>query len=424
MNTPSHQPAVSTRRMTAALLLLAATLSAPAFAANDVLLASDADLQASASDAVGNLVILTRAGTPQLPLLNVQRFDAQGHALGAAVSIASASSVVSSPALARNAAGRFAVAWIADPQGSHPQVLEQSFDIDGTARGPALTVATLPQRFSFFGTDKVVAVGIDDAGNSAVAWSNLNRIVDIPVGDGLIALNIDSIRVQRVTASGKLSGAPLLVAAEAAAPVPGIGGVASPAVLMQSGGDFSIAWHAGLARGAVRVQRYAGTSGLRVGSLKTLQQTSDPALLRTLPDGRWFAVFEGLDAQGFSDIDAHMYSSAGAMQGSAFRVNTYSLYSQDTPTLASDARGDLAVAWNSLGQVEGISSGAASYDIFVQRFRADGSTFGGEFRANSYTSGQQTDPQALLDAVGNLQVIWTGDGAQGYGIYLHYFAAP
>jgi VCBS repeat-containing protein len=70
------------------------------------------------------------------------------------------------------------------------------------------------------------------------------------------------------------------------------------------------------------------------------------------------------------------------------------------PSVASDAAGDSAVAWD-----------VAGGKIVVQRYDADGNPVGARFQANTITTGNNEGSKIAMDAAGDFVVVWTGDRA-------------
>jgi hypothetical protein len=90
--------------------------------------------------------------------------------------------------------------------------------------------------------------------------------------------------------------------------------------------------------------------------------------------------------------------SRGGLEGPEFQVNTYTTNWQYFPSVAMDDGGNFVVAWSSHRQ-DGSSSG-----VFGQRFSADGTTVGGEFQVNTYTTSAQYNPQVASDSDGDFVV--------------------
>lgn len=120
------------------------------------------------------------------------------------------------------------------------------------------------------------------------------------------------------------------------------------------------------------------------------------------------------------DIFARRYNNLGAAQdASAFQVNTSS-GALGSLNIAIDADGDFAITW------ENLLPGENSPDIYAQRYSADGTPQGVEFRVNTTTANAQQSPSIALDADGDFVIAWESllqDG-DDFGIYAQRFAGP
>ena len=94
--------------------------------------------------------------------------------------------------------------------------------------------------------------------------------------------------------------------------------------------------------------------------------------------------------------------------GGEFRVNTYTTGDQLAPRAAMDADGDFVVVWGS----DQDGSGRA---VLGQRYAASGALRGAEFRVNTYTSGDQAAPAVAARPRGDFVVVWSSshDGSGG-----------
>ncbi|REK09042.1 MAG: hypothetical protein DWQ37_19480 [Planctomycetota bacterium] len=142
---------------------------------------------------------------------------------------------------------------------------------------------------------------------------------------------------------------------------------------------------------AIRAETYTG-----LGSPPSVAMDADGDFVVT-----WAEVHSG-----GSDIMAQRFEPDGSSDG-RFLVNTYTTNSQRQPSVAMDADGDFVVAWTSSYQ------DGDSYGIYAQRFDAAGAPQGGEFRANSYTTGGQRNPDVAMDADGEFVIAWDSDGQDG-----------
>ncbi|ESQ87280.1 hypothetical protein ABAC460_19855 [Asticcacaulis sp. AC460] len=178
------------------------------------------------------------------------------------------------------------------------------------------------------------------------------------------------------------------------------------ALLANNGdGDFGIAAD-GAGRGQVYLQALATPDLMPV-------QASGPVVAGDGDTGGKFAAY------GFESVSA----GSGLMQAAPtgeFQVNTYTTGTQARPSVAADSDGDFVVVWHSNLQ-DGNGNG-----IFGQRFNASGVAQGSEFRANTYTTSAQQNPDAAMDSDGDFVVVWDAAGNQdgnGVGTYFQRYNA-
>jgi hypothetical protein len=93
-------------------------------------------------------------------------------------------------------------------------------------------------------------------------------------------------------------------------------------------------------------------------------------------------------------------------EGGQFRVNTYTTGNQYRPAVAAAPSGAFVVAWHSPGVSEDQTG------IQAQQFNAAGTPQGSQFRVNTYTTGDQFDPTVAADAFGAFVVSWASNGAE------------
>jgi hypothetical protein len=202
--------------------------------------------------------------------------------------------------------------------------------------------------------------------------------------------------------------------------------VERPAVAMDDNGDAVVAWSTYLPTGGglwgVYVQRYnaagaAQGSAFRISAPSGLKRGASVAMDA---NGNFVVAWTSSYGQdGSADgVYAQRFNAAGVLQGSEFRVNTYTTSSQTLGQVAMDPAGDFVVVWNSYGQ-DGSNAG-----IYAQRYNALGTPQGGEIPINSYTTGSQTSPSVTMDAAGNFVVTWNGAGAgDDEGVYARRYSA-
>ena len=192
-------------------------------------------------------------------------------------------------------------------------------------------------------------------------------------------------------------------------------------------GGFVVTWQSYGQDGNVEGiygQRY-DADGIKQGSefqINTYSTNSqiNPSIT-SLINGDFVVTWEsrGQDGSG-SGIFARRYDANGMAQGSEFRVNTYTTSDQSEPSITALSNGGFVVSWQSLGQAEKFKQ-----SIYGQSFDANAIAQGSEFRVNTYITGIQAQPSITALANGGFVVIWQSDGqdGSGNGIYGQRFDA-
>ncbi|MCD4728414.1 MAG: hypothetical protein K8R46_12175 [Pirellulales bacterium] len=108
-------------------------------------------------------------------------------------------------------------------------------------------------------------------------------------------------------------------------------------------------------------------------------------------------------------------------------VNTTTIDDQNSSAVASDADGNHVVVWVSYDHIEVVDPDADEDDepvilinvnIKGQRFDGTARPVGLEFTVNSFTDGNQLDPDVAMDNDGNFVVVWSGQGQNDQaGVY-------
>jgi hypothetical protein len=127
-----------------------------------------------------------------------------------------------------------------------------------------------------------------------------------------------------------------------------------------------------------------------------------------------------------ADVSARRFSPTADALGEAFVVNTQTTAVQEQPDIACNDGGDFVVVWDSNAGGDAASGQDGSgHGIFGQAFDADGAPVGTEFRANSYTTGDQVEPRVSMDATGRFVAVWQSPQlAEGrHGIFGQTFTA-
>jgi hypothetical protein len=94
--------------------------------------------------------------------------------------------------------------------------------------------------------------------------------------------------------------------------------------------------------------------------------------------------------------------------GGEQQVNTYTQDAQQRPAVAANSAGQAVIVWESYGQ------DGSHFGIFGQRFLGE-QRIGPEFPINSYTIGRQSMPAVAMDGSGNFVVAWRSSLQDGIG---------
>jgi hypothetical protein len=227
------------------------------------------------------------------------------------------------------------------------------------------------------------------------------------------------IYAQRYTANGAAKGAEFRVNTYT-------NDQRSPAIASLSDGGFVITWE-GVGQNSldydIYAQHYAANGAalgaeFRVNTVTPFYQMS-PAIAG-LPDGGFVITWQGVGQNSPNDgIYAQHYTANGAAKGAEFRVNTYTSNYQRYPAIAGLPGGGFVITWYGDGQ------NSLDYDIYAQRYAANSSALGAEFRVNTVTPNYQWYPAIAGLPDGGFVITWYGDGQNNldYDIYAQRYAA-
>jgi Ca2+-binding RTX toxin-like protein/subtilisin-like proprotein convertase family protein len=193
-----------------------------------------------------------------------------------------------------------------------------------------------------------------------------------------------------------------------------------PSVTALADGGWVVTWmslHQDGSGYGVFGQRYGadGTAQggeFRANTFKNLSQ-QEPSVT-ALADGGWVVTWMS-HVQDGSDwgVFGQRYDADGVAQGSEFRANTYTISEQQYPSVTALADGGWVVTWMSHVQ------DGSEWGVFGQRYGADGTAQGSEFRANTYTNSSQHNPSVTALADGGWVVTWMSNGQDGsnHGVF-------
>ena len=142
-------------------------------------------------------------------------------------------------------------------------------------------------------------------------------------------------------------------------------------------------------------------------------------------DGDFVVAWDIFDQDGYNyGVFARRFSSSGAPLGGEFQVNTYTTEQQLNPVAAINASGDFIIAWFSTGQ-GGTGQDGAGGGIFARRFSSAGAAVGGEFQINSFTADYQRNPTVALASSGAFLIAWQSNLQDGesWGVFARRFSS-
>ena len=134
----------------------------------------------------------------------------------------------------------------------------------------------------------------------------------------------------------------------------------------------------------------------------------------TYPDGSfvmaWADTSGGGGDSSNAQIRAQRFNADGSKAGAEFRVNTTTSGDQNKPLVSVLANGDFVIVWQDASRQGGDASGLS---VKGQMYHANGAKAGGEFLVNSTTLGDQNGASITALANGGFVVSWRDTSGQG-----------
>ena len=305
-------------------------------------------------------------------------------------------------AVASDADGDSVVVWASDGQdGSGYGVFAQRYDSSGATVGSEFQVNTTTSN-----DQEDASVAMDDNGNFVVVWSSRNQDGS---GEGIYARlynNAATPQTGEILVNTTTSG-----------------DQEWPAVAMDADGDFVVTW-TGLDANQTGVfaQRFDST-GTKVGGQFQVNTTTssfqENSTVAMDDNGNFVITWSsfGQDAGSSWGVFARQYGTGGATLTGEFQVNTTSGGDQWFSRVASDSDGDFVITWE--------SDQGGNFDVYAQRYNSSALATGIETRVNTYTTNSQQTSAVAMDADGNYYVTWesAGQDGSGFGIYFQEFQA-
>ncbi len=325
-----------------------------------------------------------------------QLFDGEGAPVAAEFRVNTYTTAGQSyPDVAMNDDGSFVVVWTVLASIFYPaDVFGQVYDSAGTPLSVEFKVNSTTS-----GDQEAAAVATDGNGGFIVVWESPQD------GDGT------GIRGQRFAGGG------IPVASEFQVNSHTTSSQIQPAVDMNPGGDFVVAWTSPFQDGSsagVFAQRFESSGAAVGGEFQVNSYTTDGQLSPAvaLGDTGEFAVIWtgfGQDA-GSSGIFGQLFDNQGNPEGIEFRVNTHSISQQKLQAVAVNNDGSFLVGWTSFAQ-----EGNPTNGIFGRLYDSAGSSVAAEFQVNTFTPNEQTYPAVAMGRYGGAVAVWESSIQDGSG---------
>ena len=165
----------------------------------------------------------------------------------------------------------------------------------------------------------------------------------------------------------------------------------TPSVAMDDAGNFVVAWQSANQDGSnagVYTRRFDASgnplSGESLVNTETTDYQGSPSIAMA-PNGDYVVIWTSStqDPDGSSGIYAQLFNADGTTNGGEFRVNSYTTGTQQVTSVDMDDSGNFVVTWASLNQ------DGSNYGVFAQLYDANGTAYGPEFQVNTTTTGAQ-----------------------------------
>ena len=204
----------------------------------------------------------------------------------------------------------------------------------------------------------------------------------------------------------------------------------APQITALQDGGYVVTWQSSEQDGSeygIYLQRFSA-DGEKVGYEQQVNTYTndyqDCPQIKALQDGGYVVTWQsyGQDGSG-SGIYLQGFDANGEKVGIEQQVNTYTDGYQNVPQITALQDGGYVVTWQS-GDYYNSQDGSGS-GIYLQRFNANGGKVGVEQQVNTYTQSNQRYPQISALSDGGYVITWTSYGQDGseFDVYLQRFDA-
>ncbi|MCH1918087.1 hypothetical protein L9G15_01430 [Shewanella sp. A3A] len=345
----------------------------------------------------------------------VQRFDAEGNAAGEVVALNGVTGIFADyhpqiTAVGTN--GDYVVTWYgASNNGNDNQIYVQRFNADGSVSGDVTALNGIAgSLYDFY--PQITALGTDGA--YVVTWYGASN-------NG----SSDQIYVQRFDDDGVAAGGVVALNGETGSYIDTKPQITS----LGTNGAYVVTWQGNSAEigSQIYVQRFNANGSVNGGVTALNGEANylyeyDPQITAVGTNGAFVVTWYSGSTENGNQIYVQRFNELGNAEGEVVALNGVmgDFYDTSPQITAVGTEGAYVVTWY------GASNNGNSYQIYVQRFDADGKVAGGVVALNGET-GNFYDYNPQITAVGTegaYVVTWYGSSAEnGYQIYLQRFDA-
>ena len=305
---------------------------------------------AIARDSAGDFVIVWSSIGPDGSSYGIvgRRFDSGGNPIGSEFLVNSYTTLNQRhPAIAAAAGGPFVVVWESYQDGSGSGIFGRRFDSGGNPVGSEFQVNSSATAYQ-----KLPKIATDAAGNFVVVWESDAQDL---TSYGVFGRRFDS--------GGNPVGSDFQINSYLT------GNQRDPAIATDAAGSFVVVWQSSVQDAGgygIFGRRFDSAGGplgseFRINSHTTGDQSSPAIALDA--GGNFVVAWSSYNQDGSgSGVFGHRFDPGGSPLGADFQINSYITGTQVSAEIATDASGSFVVVWESNGQ------DGSSYGVFGQLF--------------------------------------------------------
>ena len=319
-----------------------------------------------------------------------QQFNANGTARFPAFRVnAAAADEQRWASVAVDGSGRFAVVWTSEGQdSSEGGIYLRRFNSDGSAID---SVDVLVNAGSVYNDESNASIAMNAQGDLVVAYED---------SDG--STTTIFVRQFSMSAAGSVTQFPT-----SAITVDSGSNRRNPSVDINSDGEFVVAWQRDK---KPHLQRFNADGSLKGGRIDisplNILGGTERFPVVAIHDSGELAVAYRSEIDGFRSVWVKHYRSDGTAYGVASRVADES-GDATQPSIAKDAAGNIAIAWESTGDADGKA-------VYVRQYDASRSAVGAAVLVNSTgQTGDQSMASVAMISLDRYVVTWSGPGTDG-----------